>query len=556
MLASATGATAAKIATLIVVNPSGNRSRIPIDPVPFAIGRQADNHLVIRDNRASRNHARIVFDNGDYFIEDLKSSHGVYVNGQRIERQKLYNSDRIEFGFPDSYTLVFTLEEDEIQRLLNQFSATRTAGTAGNLAKLRSLVEVARALQNSLSTDDVLAAVVDAALAFTGFERGFLLLEKGDELEISVARDRNGRSVQKTLLNVALDALQRALHHRHELLAMHFEAEPVDGAESTSEAEMRAVVCVPLVRVRGNSSEETQMITSKSDTVGLIYLDSQQTAVDLSHGSRELLQTLALEASTILENARLLAEERIKQRMEEELNIAREIQASLLPKRLPSSGWFRAAGTSIPSYQVGGDYFDVKQIAPDTWSIVVTDVSGKGVSSAILAALIQGALVLASEGSVQIAQMMERVNHFLNERTEGEKYATVFYGAISRNGELQWANAGHVTPFLVRRNGEIRALETTGMPVGMLPIATYTVETVQLEPGDKIVAYSDGLSEAQNGDGKFFEAGRMKELIQRHAHAAFADLHRTLVQEVERFTRDAVQTDDITAVVIEYAGES
>ena len=152
----------------------------------------------MRDNRASRNHARIVAENGEYYVEDLKSSHGVFVNGTRVTRQKLYAADRIEFGFPDSYSLIFTFDDDEIQKLLDQFSAPKTASAgAGNLAKLRALVEVARALQNSLSTDDVLAAVVDAALAITGFERGFLLLNDDGALQVQLARDRHGNQVAK-----------------------------------------------------------------------------------------------------------------------------------------------------------------------------------------------------------------------------------------------------------------------------------------------------------------------------------------------------------------------
>jgi serine phosphatase RsbU (regulator of sigma subunit) len=321
---------------------------------------------------------------------------------------------------------------------------------------------------------------------------------------------------------------------------------------SAAGLELRSVVCVPLVHVRTGSSEETCMITSKSDTIGLIYLDSRQTAVDLSSGNRELLQTLALEASTILENARLLEEERVKQRMEEELNIAREIQMSLQPKRLPTDGWFRVAGSSLPSHQVGGDYFDVRQIHPGCWSTVVTDVSGKGVSSALLAALLQGAFLLAAEGSIAIERMMARVNQFLNERTEGEKYATVFYCTLTQNGQLSWANAGHCTPFLVRQNGEIQVLKTTGMPLGMLDIATYEVEHLQLESGDKIVAYSDGLSEAEDVDGKFFEVARMKDIIRAHASASCSDLHQALMREVENYTEGAVQNDDITAVVIEF----
>jgi serine phosphatase RsbU (regulator of sigma subunit) len=333
----------------------------------------------------------------------------------------------------------------------------------------------------------------------------------------------------------------------------------VDAADFSSKTlsgddNLRSVVCVPLVRVRTGSTQETCIITSKSDTVGLLYLDSRQTAVDLSSGNRELLQTLALEASTILENARLLEEERIKQRMEEELSIAREIQMSLLPRKLPSEGWFRVAGSSIPSHEVGGDCFDLRQIDPNMWAAAVTDVSGKGVSSALLAALLQGSFLLASDGSHAIEQMMARINHFLNERTEGEKYATVFYCTVSRDGTLRWANAGHVTPFLVRSDGEMLPLKTTGLPLGMLEAAEYEVDTLQMKSGDKIVAYSDGLSEAQNAEGAFFEASRLKHMIAANAGRSATEIHQALMQQVEAFTEGTVQHDDITALVMEFRG--
>jgi serine phosphatase RsbU (regulator of sigma subunit) len=544
-------------ATLIVVNPSGTRSRVPLTPVPFTIGRQSDNNLILRDNRASRNHARIVLDAGEYYVEDLKSSHGIFVNGVKVARQKLYAADRIEFGFPDSYSLIFSFEDDEIQKILDQFSAPRAASAgAGNLAKLRALVEVARALQNSLSTEDVLAAVVDAALAITGFERGFLLLNDAGTLVVNVARDRYGGPISKDSLDVPVETIQRALHQRRELLSMTLDINAADFSNQTVDGDdnLRSVVCVPLVRVRTGSTQETCVITSKTDTVGLIYLDSRQTAVDLSSGNRELLQTLALEASTILENARLLEEERIKHRMEEELSIAREIQMSLLPRKLPAEGWFRVAGSSIPSHEVGGDCFDVRQINPGMWAAVVTDVSGKGVSSALLAALLQGSFLLASDGTPDIERMMSRINLFLNERTEGEKYATVFYCTLSREGILRWANAGHVTPFLVRSNGDLLTLKTTGMPLGMLDIDQYSVETIQMNPGDKILAYSDGLSEAQNADGHFFETSRMKRILTAKAGDSAAELHSALMEQVESFTEGTVQHDDITALVMEFRG--
>jgi len=542
-------------ATIVVSNPSGTRVRVPVQPIPFQIGRQAESHLVLRDNRASRNHARVVVEDGDYYLEDLKSSHGTCVNGVRVEgRKKLFDADRIEFGFPDSYTLTFSFDDDELHRILDQFSTTSMkAGPSGHLQKLRALVEVARALQNSLSTEDVLAAVVDAALSITGFDRGFLLLNRRGSLEVSVGRDRQSGALSKDSFEVPPDMLYEALLHRRELLSMTFNPASAELSNSTMHGEdLRSVVCIPLVRMRTGSSEETCLISSTSDTVGVIFLDSLQTALDLSSGNRELLQTLALEASTVLENARLLEHERTRRRLEEELGIAREIQASLLPRKLPKDGWFRAAGSSIPSHAVGGDCFDVRHATPDTWTSVVTDVSGKGVSSALLAALVQGSFLTASALATDIESNMSRINAFLYERTEGEKYATVFYCLLRGDGTLYWSNAGHVTPFVVRISGEIRALQTTGMPLGMLGEATFGVEQIQLQRGDKIVAYSDGLTEAQDASGRFFETSRLKGILRERCGASAQLLHDVLMQEVQTFTGGAVQTDDITALVIEY----
>src|SRR5207245_1449375 len=160
-----------------------HRNRVEIQPIPFKIGRQAESHLILRDSRASRNHAQIVHENGEYAVEDLGSRHGVYVNGERVERQRLRNSDRIEFGVPDSYQLVFAVGGAELNRLMEQFPQQEkgdgrpiAAGAGSSLAKLRAVLEVARTLQTSFSMQDVLNAVVDAALAITGAERGFLLL--------------------------------------------------------------------------------------------------------------------------------------------------------------------------------------------------------------------------------------------------------------------------------------------------------------------------------------------------------------------------------------------
>ncbi len=543
-------------AAVVVINPSGNRTRVPLDPLPFTIGRQGTNNLVLRDNRASRMHARIVREGRSYVIEDLQSRHGIYVNGERVTRQALASSDRIDFGFQDGYRLIFTAEDGEIHRILEQLSVTGAPAPSNNLAKLRALVEVARALQSSLSTEEVLTAVVDAALTVTNAERGFLLLRTDEGLDVRVARDRSGAPLPAGDLRVPTSVINRALRTRRELLSMNFDPLEMQGIRpemSVADLELRSVICVPLIHVRTGSSQET-LVSSVDDTVGLLYMDSRQNAADLSTGNREILQTLALEASTILENARLLSEEREKQRMEEELDIARTIQLSLLPRELPRTGWLRAAASSTASHQVGGDYFDMRRLGPDAWVAIVADVSGKGVSSALLASLLQGAFVAACDGRQEIAAMMARLNTFLYERAQGEKYATVFYCTINRDGLLRWSNAGHPKPMLLCRDNGIEPLATTGLPIGMLDAAQYGTEEVQLSPGDKIVVFSDGLSEAENEEGQTFDRAALPRVLRAHRGEDCGTLHRAITDALEDFTEGSPPQDDVTLMVLEYAG--
>ena len=530
-------------ATLIVISPSGDRTRTPVQPVPFRIGRTTENHLALRDSRISRRHARILCEAGEYILEDLNSSHGVFLNGARIRRQRLADADRIDFGCEDSYSLTFHLEAG---------TAGRAAAEAGShLARLRATLEVARALQAALSTDEVLEAVVQAALEVTGCERGFLLLRQGNDLAVRVARSRTGR-LDKGDLRLPTRLLLRALEQRREFLSMSFD--PAGGGEqSVADLELRHVVAVPLVRIRAGASQETAVLAVAEDTVGLLYLDSRAAPAEPPAGSRELLTTLALEASTVLENARLLEEQWARQRMEEELRIARRIQESLLPRSWPSSGWFRAMGSNIPSLQVGGDYLDVRPVSASCWAAVVADVSGKGVGSALLAALLQGMFLAAPYTRLSMEEMMGRVNRFLLDRTGGEQYATVFYCTLEATGLLRWINAGHLPPLLVRPAGELRELPANGTPLGMLEDAAYQVETTALAAADKLVICTDGFSEARNSQGEFFGIKRLRATVRAHAAASCQELHHALVNAAEEFTGSAPQNDDITVLVLEFS---
>lgn len=541
---------------LAVVEPNGKRQLVKISKSPFQIGRLAECELSLRDSRISRQHAQIVAEDDTYYLEDLNSRHGVFINGKKVTRHRLTPNERIDFGIEDSYHLIFTYETGDTERLLAQLDAVPSTHATGNLAKLRAVLEVARALESSMSLEDVLGAVVDAALVVTGAERGFLLLYNGEgtPLEMRVARDKNGQPLDETDLRVPRGVIQRALHQRRDLLSMNFDpAQMGMGTDkSVADLELRSVVCVPLVRIRIGHQHETSQLSTKNDTLGVLYMDSRLGNADLSAGNRELLQSLAIETSTVLENARLMSHEREKRRMEQELSIAREIQRSLLPAKLPEQGWFRAAGSSQACFQVGGDYFDVMELSDSMWGFVLADVSGKGVSAALLTSLLQGAFFATAGHASQLVEIMARVNRYVCERSQTRNYATVFYCTVDRDGLTRWINAGHCPPLLIRAKGGVETLPASACPVGLFPSAPFSQQETVLNAGDKLVVYSDGVTEAENAVGAQFGEETLEELVKQHASSSAPQLHQAIIEAVSNFTAGAPQNDDVTLVVLEY----
>jgi sigma-B regulation protein RsbU (phosphoserine phosphatase) len=240
--------------------------------------------------------------------------------------------------------------------------------------------------------------------------------------------------------------------------------------------------------------------------------------------------------------------------MEEELRLARTIQQSLLPGSLPSEGWLRASGSSLATHEVGGDYYDVTSVTPHCWSAVVADVSGKGVSSALLASLLQGALLTATEHPEAMGHRIQRLNQFLLERTGGEKYATVFYCLLFDDGRMFYVNAAHCPPMVVRSNGERQELQASGTPVGLIEPTEFETVELHLSPRDKVVIYSDGVTEAQNRQGEFFGKRRLREVLEASAAGSCTAVHDAVQDAVTLFTEGAPQSDDITLVVLEFRG--
>jgi phosphoserine phosphatase RsbU/P len=247
----------------------------------------------------------------------------------------------------------------------------------------------------------------------------------------------------------------------------------------------------------------------------------------------------------------LIAEQRRRQRLENEISIAREVQEQLFPSSLPSLPGLQLAALCRPARVVSGDYYDFIRLGPSCVGIVLADISGKGIFAALLMASLQAALrsMAPLDGHDSTAVLVSRLNAHLYKNTSDDRYATLFYAVYdSESMRLTYTNAGHLAPFLVSGTG-VHQLEEGGTVVGLFEDCPYTQRTVHVNPGSVLVAFSDGLTEPENVYGEEFGLRRLKEEILRQRDAAPQQLAENLISAAEQWAGSPEQADDITVVV-------
>ncbi len=519
---------------------------VPIDKPLVAIGRRGENDLRLTGSDVSRDHAEIATDNGVYLLRDRGSRYGTFVNGEQISERPLRHGDRIQFGRTSGTDVVFLIEDGPPP------SSDRQQLTAvGDIRQLALLLEALRALGSGRVVDEVLALVLDAAIEVTGAERGFIMLatENGG-LEMKLARARG----KITLPGSRFDTSRKIPEEVFATGEVKIVADLLDGDLAnvhmgTVALGIRHVLCVPLRLVRYLDRAD---LPSDTKTTGVLYLDSREKGSLLSANTRSALDSMAIEAGVAIENARLYRQTLEQARTEHELKIAAEIQRALLPPGRHAGAYYQAMGTSLPSRLIGGDFFDFSERVDGAFGFAVGDVAGKGPAAALLTAKIQGLFSAQSdEGSP--AQTIRTVNRGLARRAVEAKYATVFHATLDPRGVLTYCNAGHNPPLLYGHGG-LRRLESGGMPVGFFEHAPYSDEIQQLEAGDVLIVYSDGVTEALDVDGQEFGEERLIAVLKDMHTEEASDILEGIVEGVRAFARGAAQYDDVTAMVVKYTG--
>lgn len=252
---------------------------------------------------------------------------------------------------------------------------------------------------------------------------------------------------------------------------------------------------------------------------------------------------------------RMLEAVKEKEKLEAELRIARSIQQRLLPQSPPEVSGYEVAGSSVSAREVGGDYFDYLVFDPKTVGLAIGDVSGKGITAALLMANLQASLRAFAREPSGISDVLSQLNTHLHRTTSPEMYATFFYGILDSEGHVfSFANAGHNPPVLVRSSGEVELLETGGLPLGMLEGFPYEEGKVEIAPGDVLVLYTDGVTEAENADGDQLGDERFKEAVVSWRSESAEAVKERILRAVEEFAAGHEQSDDLTLITLKSLG--
>jgi phosphoserine phosphatase RsbU/P len=530
-------------ARLEVTDALGRRI-VPIGKDAFGIGRRESNDLRLAGSEVSRDHAEIVSTATGFLVRDKQSRYGTFVNDEPVTERGLAHGDRIRLGRSGGAELVFLLADTAAP----QDKATTTA--IGDLRQIAALLDGLRALGSGRVLDDVLALVLDSAIEVTGAERGFIMLANADtELELRLARGRRQQTLPGTTFATSRKIPEEVFRTGDpKIVADLLDGDLANVHMGTVALGIRNVQCVPLKLVRYVDRADED---AGERRIGVLYLDSREKGSFLAGSTRGALETLATEAAVAIENARLYRETMEKAKMEQEMRIAAEIQQALLPKAGHSGPFFKTAASSLPCRSIGGDFYDYVDLPGGAFGFALGDVAGKGPPAALLSAMMQGIFAAQAAASDTPCQTMTRVNQALYKRGIESRFVTLVYGVLEPDGRLTYCNAGHNPPLVIGSSG-VRRLEVGGPIVGLFEAAVFQEETVNLTPGDWLVIFSDGVSEALSVGGEEYGESRILAVAEKQRESAPADFLQALFADVRAFTKGAAQSDDITALVMRY----
>ena len=404
--------------------------------------------------------------------------------------------------------------------------------------ELSIINEVASAVTSTWSLDEIVNSIVQKCVKHLNVEQGAVLLfekqEDSAELKTMVRRVDSNAGAIPYRLGDQLGGWM--LKNQAPLLIDDLAADERFRINEKVDSAIHSLMCVPL--------------RLKARMIGVLIVFNKRSREAFTEGNQRLLTIIAAQSAQVIENARLYEEEKALQLMQQEMEMARSIQANLLPKAQPSIPGYDIAGMSVSAANVGGDYYDFL-LSEDRLILCLGDVSGKGMPASLLMANVQATIRGQNLVSSSAAECMSRSNRLLFQSTDSAKFVTFFYGILDIAGRtLDYSNAGHNPPILLSDGQESQRLETGGPVLGVLPDFPYQQATVALNPGDLLLIFSDGFSEAMNRRLEEFGEDQLERLATQNRGDSAVELIEKISRAVVAHTGDEPQTDDMTIMAV------
>jgi serine phosphatase RsbU (regulator of sigma subunit) len=537
------------MAELLIYTPDGKKRYVPLDAEKITLGRSTTADLCFaEDTGLSRLHLAFERTPHGFLVRDLNSKNGTTVNGARVTgAQPLKSNDRVSCGhllivFDPPRRLAPAVEfvDDDTGETSGSTIVTSLGGVinearknAGPGSHVSALIQAGNELAGQRPLPDLFRVILDLSIGAVSARRGVLLtLENGALVE---------RASKGENFKISSAVRSRVLESKLSVLVRDTTLDDAfRGRQSIIAANVRTLMAVPL---------QTQ-----DRVMGLIYVDSPTMRGEFTKDDLNLLTVMANIATNRIEHARLTEAEQARQLMERDLEQAESIQRGALPSTPPCIPGLDIAGYNAASRTVGGDYYDYFPDANGRTGIMVADVSGKGMPAALMVMALQARVqplfetLPVAPGALQNA--MDRLNRLTAANCPTGKFITVFaFLADGKTGRLDWSCAGHNPPIIVRANGSYETLDGGGPVMGVFQNIRYPQDVAQLNSGDLIAVYSDGITEAVSPSDQDFDIPVLAKALVQYRHLCAQEIVEAVVTSLREWTENAPLADDITLVI-------
>ena len=532
----------------LAIRSSGGVRVVRLERDRYLLGRLRSNDISFPDDGSlSKQHLAFERDGEGWAVVDLGSRNGTFVNGARVlDRRRLEPGDRVRagkvvvtFGVNPEDTVLFSGPEDFgglpttvrttlESALQSQQAAPRTPRAPAS--PLGAVLRASRELVARRSAQELFSTILNLAIEAVSAHRGVILSVEADQLVVRATRGAGFR--------ISTTVRDAVLRDKTSLLV----------PDTSLDVRLRERDSIVLQRVQTLMAVPLQ---TDEDVLGLIYLDGPPGAREWTADDLNLVTVMANIAALRLERERLHQADELRRLFETELQQAAAIQRGFLPADAPTVGGLDLAGYNVASRSVGGDYYDFFALPDGRLGCVLADVAGKGMPAALVMVNLQARAHVLSETRFEPASFMTTLDRVVRRNAADDRFITVFYCAVNpASGRVDYANAGHNPPVLVRADGAVEWLRDGGPILGVLPGIHYTASVTQMSAGDVLVIYSDGVTEAMTPEEFEFGEARLEEIVTEHRGGPARDLVSAIQARVTEWCGNAPPQDDLTVVVV------